>query len=98
MWFSESKHNLCDQATGAGFKTYWRTYGLKDTRMSAYSRSLMRFGYPLTEATMEVNSEGKQVLTQWFQRARLEWLPDQPASLMVRETPLSAPLVRPSER
>lgn len=97
-WFSESKHNLCDQVTGAGFKTHWRTHGLKDPRMSAYSRSLMRFGYPLTEATMEVNSEGKQVLTQWFQRARLEWHPDQPEPLKVRETLLSATLVRPSER
>ena len=41
------------------------------------------FGYPLSEAQIETNADGKAVLTQWFERARFEFYPDNPASSQV---------------
>ena len=32
---------------------------------------------------METNTSGDRVLTQWFERARFEWHPDQPAEFRV---------------
>ncbi|HZG67583.1 MAG TPA: hypothetical protein VEZ12_12620, partial [Herpetosiphonaceae bacterium] len=40
--------------------------------------SLALSGLPLTEARMETNAAGDTVLTQWFERARLEWHPNNP--------------------
>ena len=76
-WFAETSHNVCDQAAGQGFKRYWESNGLRIAGLSAYDRSLALFGYPLTEARMEPSAEGGMVLTQWFERARFEWHPDQ---------------------
>jgi hypothetical protein len=41
--------------------------------------SLALFGYPISEARMEVNARGDRVLTQWFERARFEYHPNNPA-------------------
>jgi beta-lactamase class A len=39
-----------------------------------------RFGYPISPAQEMVNpTDGKTYLTQWFQRARMEWNPEMPA-------------------
>jgi hypothetical protein len=76
LWFSETGHNVCDQAGGLGFKTYWQTHGLKIAGLNDYVRSLQLFGLPLTAAQMETNSSGVTVVTQWFERARFEWYPD----------------------
>src|SRR3712207_59718 len=35
LWFAETRHNVCDQATGAGFKSYWQSHGLQDPRMNS---------------------------------------------------------------
>ncbi len=78
LWFPLTHHNICDQATNAGIKTYWQTHGLRDPRLNAYGRSLALFGYPLTTAKIETNSSGDKVLTQWFERARIEWHPGNP--------------------
>jgi hypothetical protein len=76
-WFEQTGHNICDQAPGLGFKTYWETHGLRDDRLDAGGRSLALFGLPLTEARVETNpADGQPYLTQWFERARVEWHPE----------------------
>jgi hypothetical protein len=83
LWFEQTGHNVCDQTPSAGFMTYWRSHGLKIADLSAYNQSLQLFGLPLTMAQMETNSSGATVLTQWFERARFEWHPENPAEYRV---------------
>jgi hypothetical protein len=83
-WFAETGHNVCDQAAGQGFKTYWQTHGLRVAGLDASRRSLALFGLPLTAARPEQSSNGETVLTQWFERARFEWRPDNPAAYKVQ--------------
>jgi len=84
LWFEQTGRNVCDQANGLGFKSYWRTHGLKDSLLDARGRSLALFGLPLTEATMQVSPwDGRVFLIQWFERARFEWHPDEPDTYKV---------------
>jgi hypothetical protein len=78
LWFSETGRNVCDQASGVGFRSYWASHGLEfDGRAgTSFAESLALFGLPLTEARMERNPDGHNVLTQWFERARFEWHPN----------------------
>ncbi len=76
LWFAQTGRNVCDQGQSQGFKTYWETHGLLDPRLDSYGRSLALFGLPLTAPRMETNHSGHTVLTQWFERARFEWHPD----------------------
>ena len=78
VWFEQTGHNVCDQANGVGFKTYWQSNGLKISGLDKYGQSLQLFGLPLTEPKMETNSSGDTVMTQWFERARFEWHPGNP--------------------
>ncbi len=78
LWFAETGHNVCDQQRGLGFKSYWERNGLKVAGLDAYGRSLMLFGLPLTAAQMERSSSGELIMTQWFERARFEWHPNNP--------------------
>lgn len=107
LWFPETHHSVCDQETGIGFKTFWSTHGLADSRLNSYGRSLALFGLPLTEPVMEKNQAGDTVLTQWFERARLEYHPGQPQEFRVLlgllgqeitgpPPPASAPPIDPS--
>lgn len=83
IWFAETGYNVCDQAPGQGFKTYWESHGLNVAGLDAYNRSLQLFGLPLTAAQMETNADGATVMTQWFERARFEWHPDNPGDFKV---------------
>ncbi|MBK9712503.1 MAG: hypothetical protein IPO81_14490 [Kouleothrix sp.] len=84
LWFEASRHNVCDQAGGLGFKTYWQTHGLHDPQLDAYRNSLALFGMPLSEAVEQVSpTDGERYLTQWFERARFEWHPDKPDEFKV---------------
>lgn len=84
MWFAQTEHNVCDQANGRGFRTYWTTHGLQLPKLDEHRRSIALFGFPLNEATMEVSpTDGKTYLTQWFERARMEWHPDEPEQYKV---------------
>jgi uncharacterized protein YkwD len=83
LWFEETGHNVCDQQPGNGFKTFWLSHGLKDTRIDPYGRSLFLFGMPLTEIRTETNASGATVMTQWFERARFEWHPGNAARYRV---------------
>jgi glucose/arabinose dehydrogenase len=49
-----------------GFLAYWQAYG-----------GLAQFGYPLTPEELEVSpTDGRVYLTQWFERNRFEWHPE----------------------
>jgi hypothetical protein len=78
LWFAETVHTVCDQAVGLGFQTYWLTHGLRVPQLNSFDQSKALFGLPLSEARPEVSpTNGKTYLTQWFERARLEWHPDE---------------------
>ncbi|WP_236706868.1 hypothetical protein [Herpetosiphon geysericola] len=83
LWFEETGHNVCDQASNLGFKSYWQSHGLKIDGLDTYARSLQLFGLPLTSAQTETNANGDTVVTQWFERARLEWHPSNPDEFKV---------------
>ncbi|HEY1013027.1 MAG TPA: PQQ-dependent sugar dehydrogenase, partial [Herpetosiphonaceae bacterium] len=97
-WFAETRRNLCDQAAGAGFKSYWESHGLEfDGRAGAsYAESLALFGFPLTQPVVVANSSGDTVLTQWFERARFEWHPANPAPFKVLLGRLGAEVFQPA--
>jgi hypothetical protein len=66
------------------FWDYWRTHGLEFGDAGVTEReALALFGYPVTEPRMEQNSSGDTVLTQWFERARFEYHPNNPESFNV---------------
>jgi hypothetical protein len=69
-FFPETGYNLCND-----FLKYWRTHGREFDRRKGKteSESLALFGYPITAARMEPGEDGVPRLTQWFQRARLEY-------------------------
>jgi hypothetical protein len=76
-YFPETGHNVCNQQGNLGFKGYWESHGLQDLSRTAEANSLLLFGYPITEAQEEKSStDGKTYVTQWFQRARFEWHPE----------------------
>jgi hypothetical protein len=83
LWFAETGHNVCDQAQGLGFKSYWERNGLRITGLSRYQQSLALFGLPLTAANPEPGPNGELIVTQWFERARFEWHPENPAQFKV---------------
>jgi hypothetical protein len=78
LWFETTQLNVCDQAPGVGFKRYWEANGLQIPGLNAYQRSLALFGLPLTSAQPEPGPDGELILTQWFERARFEWHPNNP--------------------
>jgi Tol biopolymer transport system component len=83
LWFSETGFNVCDQSAQAGFKRYWQTHGVASEELSEYGRSLALFGLPLTSPRTEHNASGDTVVTQWFERARFEWHPNEPDEFKV---------------
>ncbi|GIV98088.1 MAG: hypothetical protein KatS3mg057_2745 [Herpetosiphonaceae bacterium] len=99
LYVSETGHNVCNQEPGRGFMTYWQSHGLDfgDPGVS-YRESLALFGYPLTEAYLETNSSGDSVLTQWFERARFEWHPNNPDEFKVLLGRLGAELLEAQQR
>ncbi len=89
LWFRETGHNVCDQdpngssAADRGFRSYWEGTGLRDAGLTRFGRSLALHGLPLTTARMETTASGQMVLTQWFERGRFEWHPDNPPGFRV---------------
>ncbi|HZG65490.1 MAG TPA: hypothetical protein VEZ12_02030, partial [Herpetosiphonaceae bacterium] len=66
------------------FWGYYRSHGLEfGDRGMSMRESLALFGYPVSEAQMETNADGHRVLTQWFERARFEYHPSNPATSRV---------------
>lgn len=78
-YFPQTGHAIAPQ-----FWDYWRGHGLEFGDAGVSTReSLALFGLPLSEPALEKNASGDNVLTQWFERARLEWHPDQQAPYQV---------------
>ena len=71
IWFAETGHSVCEP-----FRSYWEGQGLQDPSLNAYGKSLALFGLPLSEPAMETNAAGANVLTQWFERGRFEFHPN----------------------
>ncbi len=92
-FFQATSHTLCEP-----FLTYWRTHGLEfDGRGGAsFNESLALFGQPLSEPTIETNSSGDAVLTQWFERARFEYHPNNPDPYKVLLGRLGAEMYDPT--
>ncbi len=69
--FTETGHQVCDQ-----FLSYWQSHGLEmgDPNVS-YRESLALFGYPISEPFI---LPGTDLRVQYFERARLEWHPNNP--------------------
>jgi hypothetical protein len=83
-YFPQTGHNVCNQQGNLGFRSYWENHGLQDPSRSDEANSLLLFGYPVTEAREEKSStDGKTYVTQWFQRARFEWHPENPDDFKV---------------
>ncbi len=59
------------------FWEYWSSHGLEygDAGYS-FRESLLLFGFPISPPQMETNPDGDTVLTQWFERARFEYHPN----------------------
>ncbi len=74
-FFAATGHSVCEP-----FLSYWRGHGLEfdGRRGTSFDESLALFGYPLSEPATETNSSGFSVLTQWFERARFEYVPTNP--------------------
>jgi hypothetical protein len=66
-FFPETGHNVRER-----FLLYWNANG-----------DLPQFGYPLTEEITETLSNGETYLVQYFERARLEYHPKNPAQYKV---------------
>jgi cell wall-associated NlpC family hydrolase len=76
-YFAETGHSLC-----RGFRDYWQSHGLEfgDAGVS-YRESLALFGYPLSDEYVD-QATGETV--QYFERARLEYHPENPAPYQVQ--------------
>jgi hypothetical protein len=85
-YIPETGHNLCD-----GFRGYWEQHGLEfgDAGVS-YRESLALFGYPISEEFIDPDSG---LTTQYFERARFEWHPDNPEPYKVLLGRLGASMV-----
>ena len=80
-YFKETGHAI----SYGPFWRYWSSHGLEiDGRSGiSYAESVALFGYPISEAQLETNANGERVLTQWFERARFEYYPSNPAAYRV---------------
>jgi hypothetical protein len=97
QFFAETSHLVCD-----AILRYWQSNGLNLDGRTGFTaaESLALFGLPLTEAAMETGSDGRQYLTQWFERARFELHPELGPNVVLlgllgRETGSPAPQPAP---
>ncbi len=74
--FAETGH-----AIDARFWPFWSAHGLEfdGRRGTGFAESLALLGMPISEAAVETSpTDGRPYLTQWFERARFEYHPEQP--------------------
>lgn len=72
------------QAIAPEFWEYWRTHGLEFGDAGVSEReSLALWGYPIGPAAYEPLPNGETLLVQWFERARFELHPNNPAPYKV---------------
>lgn len=70
-----TRHIVCGD-----FLPYWFDHGLQldNSSNKTYDESLALWGLPLMESRVERNADGFNVETQWFERARFEYYPNNP--------------------
>lgn len=80
LYFAETQHSLC-----GAFLGYWQQHGLEFDGQagSSYAESLALFGLPLSEPYASTLPDGSQITVQWFERARFEYHPQNPAPYRV---------------
>ena len=80
VFVAQTQHSVCEP-----FRTYYQRYGIDFDGQPGFTieESLALFGLPISEATRELGSDGREYLTQWFERARLEFHPELPAQFSV---------------
>lgn len=80
VFVARTQHSVCEP-----FLSYYQRYGLEFDGQPGFSieESLALFGLPVSEATPEMGSDGRERLTQWFERSRLEYHPELPAQFQV---------------
>jgi hypothetical protein len=72
------------QAIAPEFWEYWRAHGLDlGDRGLSEREALALWGYPLTPPSYEMLPMGETLLVQWFERARFEYHPNNPAPYRV---------------
>jgi hypothetical protein len=73
--FSDTGQNVCGP-----FLSYFKTHGLEfdGAAGKSYAESLALFGLPISPSVVETNGSGDTVETQWFERARFEYHPNNP--------------------
>jgi hypothetical protein len=76
IFVAETGHALCD-----GFRAYWESHGLEfgDDGIS-YRESLALFGFPISEEFVDPETG---LTTQYFERARFEFHPNNPPEWQV---------------
>ncbi len=68
------------QCVGGRFLEYWRSQGLDLGEQGVSAReSLALFGYPLSPEFTQQLEDGQRYTVQYFERARLEYHPENPA-------------------
>jgi hypothetical protein len=75
------------------FWDHWSSHGLEfGTPGVTWDESVALFGYPISEPMLETNSNGNEVLTQYFERAIFEWHPenDEGSQVVLRRIGLEA--------
>jgi hypothetical protein len=91
-FFAETGHAIAPQ-----FWPFWSSHGLEfdgNKKAKSFNESLALFGMPVSEAQMETSSDGNSYLTQWFERARFEFHPQNQPPYDVLLGLLGADLVR----
>lgn len=88
-FFAETGRNVCEP-----FLAFWESHGreLDGSQGVSDVESLALFGLPLTEA-QEEQIDGQTYTVQWFERARLELHPENPAASRVLLGRLGAELI-----
>lgn len=76
VYFAESGHSLC-----AGFRSYWEARGLEfGDAGTSYREALALFGFPISEEFVDPETG---LMTQYFERARFEFHPNNPAEWQI---------------
>ena len=76
-YFDKTGHAIAPQFWG-----FWSSNGLEfdgNKKSKSAAESLALFGLPVSEAQMEPGSDGQMYLTQWFERAKFEYHPENKA-------------------
>ena len=73
-YFQETGHAIAPQ-----FWNFYISHGLEfdgNKKAKSLPESIALFGYPISEPQMEQGADGNMYLTQWFERARFEYHPE----------------------